>query len=157
MAFPPRSTLGFQHVRRLLPTALRRREIRVCATMQAAPVMGVVKNGAGLQDPPCRSRLPSVLAWFAAPGVAGDDAAADPGIPWPAAEQEPRLAALPMPIAGARHLLSVGDLVDRGADSRQALDLLIRLEREAEAAGGPRARADGQPRTRGLRHRPATA
>jgi hypothetical protein len=37
---------------------------------------------------------------------------------------------------GRRHLVSVGDLVDRGADSRRVLDLLMRLEREAAAAGG---------------------
>ncbi|MFX3658056.1 MAG: metallophosphoesterase [bacterium] len=34
------------------------------------------------------------------------------------------------------HLVSVGDLVDRGADGRRVLDLLMRLQREAEAAGG---------------------
>lgn len=39
-------------------------------------------------------------------------------------------------IAGARHLVGTGDLVDRGADSRQVLDLLMRLEGEAQAAGG---------------------
>jgi hypothetical protein len=39
-------------------------------------------------------------------------------------------------IAGERHLVSVGDLVDRGADSRRVLDLLMRLEGEAAAAGG---------------------
>lgn len=35
-----------------------------------------------------------------------------------------------------RHLVQTGDLLDRGPSSRQALDLLIRIEREAEAAGG---------------------
>lgn len=39
-------------------------------------------------------------------------------------------------IAGDTHLVIVGDLLDRGPDSRQAMDLLMRLEREAEAAGG---------------------
>ncbi len=34
------------------------------------------------------------------------------------------------------HLVSLGDLVDRGPDSRRVLDLLMRLEREARAAGG---------------------
>lgn len=34
------------------------------------------------------------------------------------------------------HLVSVGDLVDRGADSRQVLDLLMRLQAEAKASGG---------------------
>jgi hypothetical protein len=34
------------------------------------------------------------------------------------------------------HLVSLGDLVDRGADSRHVLDLLMRLEGEARAAGG---------------------
>lgn len=37
---------------------------------------------------------------------------------------------------GATHLVSVGDLLDRGADSRRVMDLLIRLESEAAAAGG---------------------
>jgi hypothetical protein len=37
---------------------------------------------------------------------------------------------------GATHLVIVGDILDRGADSRDAMDLLMRLETEAEAAGG---------------------
>ncbi len=37
---------------------------------------------------------------------------------------------------GAAHLISLGDLLDRGAGSRKVLDLLMRLEREAAAAGG---------------------
>jgi hypothetical protein len=37
---------------------------------------------------------------------------------------------------GDTHLVSLGDLLDRGADSRKALDLLMRLEGEALAAGG---------------------
>lgn len=38
--------------------------------------------------------------------------------------------------AGATHLVSLGDLLDRGPASRQVMDLLMRLEQEAEAAGG---------------------
>jgi hypothetical protein len=38
--------------------------------------------------------------------------------------------------AGAAHLVIVGDILDRGPDSRDAMDLLMRLETEAEAAGG---------------------
>ena len=38
--------------------------------------------------------------------------------------------------AGATHLVSLGDLMDRGPDSRKVLDLLMRLEREARVAGG---------------------
>ncbi len=38
--------------------------------------------------------------------------------------------------AGSTHLVSLGDLLDRGPDSRQVLDLLMRLEREAQDAGG---------------------
>ncbi len=34
------------------------------------------------------------------------------------------------------HLVSLGDLVDRGPDSRRVLDLLMRLEGESRAAGG---------------------
>lgn len=39
-------------------------------------------------------------------------------------------------IGGAAHLIQLGDVVDRGGDSRKALDFLRRLEREAQAAGG---------------------
>jgi Calcineurin-like phosphoesterase len=38
--------------------------------------------------------------------------------------------------AGQRTVVSVGDLLDRGAESRKVLDLLMRLENEAAAAGG---------------------
>jgi hypothetical protein len=38
--------------------------------------------------------------------------------------------------AGPTHLVIVGDILDRGPDSRYAMDLLMRLEQEAEAAGG---------------------
>jgi diadenosine tetraphosphatase ApaH/serine/threonine PP2A family protein phosphatase len=37
---------------------------------------------------------------------------------------------------GTTHLVQLGDVVDRGADSRKALDLIRRLEREARSAGG---------------------
>ena len=37
---------------------------------------------------------------------------------------------------GSTHLVSLGDLVDRGPDSRKVLDLLMRLEHEAREAGG---------------------
>ena len=37
---------------------------------------------------------------------------------------------------GSTHLVIVGDILDRGPDSRDAMDLLMRLEQEAEAAGG---------------------
>jgi len=39
-------------------------------------------------------------------------------------------------IAGDAHLVSLGDLLDRGPDSRQAMDLLMALSEEAAAAGG---------------------
>ncbi len=39
-------------------------------------------------------------------------------------------------IGGKTQLVSTGDLLDRGADSRQVLDLLMRLEREAALVGG---------------------
>ena len=39
-------------------------------------------------------------------------------------------------IGGAAVLVQTGDVVDRGPDSRRALDLIRTLEREAEAAGG---------------------
>ncbi|MEX2122874.1 MAG: metallophosphoesterase [Woeseia sp.] len=38
--------------------------------------------------------------------------------------------------AGPTHLVITGDLLDRGPDSRQAMDLLMRLEGEAVDAGG---------------------
>jgi len=37
---------------------------------------------------------------------------------------------------GDTHLVSLGDLIDRGPDSRQVLDLMMRLEQEAPKAGG---------------------
>lgn len=37
---------------------------------------------------------------------------------------------------GNTHLVSTGDLIDRGPDSRRVLDLLMRLEAEAAQAGG---------------------
>jgi hypothetical protein len=37
---------------------------------------------------------------------------------------------------GNTHLVQVGDVVDRGADSRKAIDLYRRLDREASRAGG---------------------
>jgi len=38
--------------------------------------------------------------------------------------------------AGTTHLVSLGDLLDRGADSKKVMDLLMRLQQEALAAGG---------------------
>jgi hypothetical protein len=38
--------------------------------------------------------------------------------------------------AGRTHVVSLGDLLDRGADSRKVMDLLMRLQDEAMAAGG---------------------
>lgn len=38
--------------------------------------------------------------------------------------------------AGDTHVVSLGDLLDRGADSRRVMDLLMRLQAEARAAGG---------------------
>ena len=37
---------------------------------------------------------------------------------------------------GRAHLVQLGDVVDRGPDSRKVLDLLQRLERDAQKAGG---------------------
>ena len=37
---------------------------------------------------------------------------------------------------GTTHLVSLGDLLDRGADSRRVMDLLMDLQPQAEAAGG---------------------
>lgn len=39
-------------------------------------------------------------------------------------------------IGGKAHLVQTGDVLDRGPDSRKALDLLMRLEGEAARAGG---------------------
>ncbi len=38
--------------------------------------------------------------------------------------------------AGRTHLVCTGDMLDRGADSRKVMDLLMRLQGEAQAAGG---------------------
>jgi hypothetical protein len=37
---------------------------------------------------------------------------------------------------GKAHLVQTGDVVDRGPDSRSIMDLLMRLEKQAAAAGG---------------------
>jgi hypothetical protein len=37
---------------------------------------------------------------------------------------------------GGTHVVSLGDLLDRGEDSRKVMDLLMRLQDEAAAAGG---------------------
>jgi TPR repeat protein len=37
---------------------------------------------------------------------------------------------------GKTHLVQTGDIVDRGPESREVMDLLIRLQKQAEAAGG---------------------
>jgi hypothetical protein len=39
-------------------------------------------------------------------------------------------------IAGKTHLVQLGDVVDRGPDSRKAMDLLVRLENQAQEQGG---------------------
>jgi hypothetical protein len=39
-------------------------------------------------------------------------------------------------IGGKAHLVQTGDVMDRGPQSRKAMDLLMRLEEEAKAAGG---------------------
>ena len=39
-------------------------------------------------------------------------------------------------IGGKTHLVQTGDVLDRGPHSRKAIDLLMKLEPEAEAAGG---------------------
>jgi len=38
--------------------------------------------------------------------------------------------------AGKAHFVQMGDVMDRGPDARKILDFLMRLEKEAEAAGG---------------------
>ena len=39
-------------------------------------------------------------------------------------------------IAGKAHLVQAGDVLDRGPDSRKAMDLLMKLQRQAAKAGG---------------------
>src|SRR5690242_4497075 len=39
-------------------------------------------------------------------------------------------------IAGATHLVQTGDVLDRGPDSKKVMDLLMRLETQAQQAGG---------------------
>ncbi|MFC1852276.1 metallophosphoesterase [candidate division CSSED10-310 bacterium] len=39
-------------------------------------------------------------------------------------------------IAGKTHLVQTGDILDRGPDSRKVMDLLMKLEKQARAAGG---------------------
>ena len=39
-------------------------------------------------------------------------------------------------VGGKTHLVQTGDIVDRGPDSRKVMDLLMKLEKQADAAGG---------------------
>ena len=39
-------------------------------------------------------------------------------------------------VGGSAHLVSLGDLLDRGAQSREVMNLLMRLQREAPELGG---------------------
>ncbi len=39
-------------------------------------------------------------------------------------------------IGGKTHLVQTGDVLDRGPDSRKCMDLLIKLEQQAEQVGG---------------------
>jgi len=107
----------------------------------------------------CRRRLLGALAWAAcALSVAGTVGAATQASPavWSGVERvvafadvhgaHAELSALLQSVGvidaelrwtgGKTHLVSLGDLLDRGADSRRVMDLLMRLQREAEAAGG---------------------
>ena len=56
---------------------------------------------------------------------------------------------------GSTHLVSTGDLLDRGPDSRKVLDLLMRLESEAAGSGWRSARRARQSRGHEHRRRPA--
>ena len=47
---------------------------------------------------------------------------------------------------GKTHLVQVGDVLDRGPDSRKAMDLLMRLEKQAPGGGRLRPCADRQSR-----------
>ena len=38
--------------------------------------------------------------------------------------------------AGCTHFVQTGDVLDRGPDARKVLDLIMKLEKEAEKAGG---------------------
>jgi len=107
----------------------------------------------------CRRRVLGALAWVAC-AIAGAGAAsaatqASPAV-WTGVERvvafadvhgaHAELTALLQSVGvvdaelrwagGKTHLVSLGDLLDRGADSRRVMDLLMRLQREAEAAGG---------------------
>ena len=39
-------------------------------------------------------------------------------------------------VGGGTHLVQTGDRLDRGAESRKVMDLLMRLEKQAKKAGG---------------------
>ena len=56
---------------------------------------------------------------------------------------------------GKTHLVSLGDLIDRGPGSRKVVELLMKLDEQAEQAGGARAYGAGQSRGDGDDRRPA--
>ena len=56
---------------------------------------------------------------------------------------------------GKTHLVSLGDLLDRGDESRKVMDLLMRLQQEADGGRRPGARGARQPRNHERARRPA--
>lgn len=107
----------------------------------------------------CRRRVLGALAWvacaIAGAGTASAATQASPAV-WSGVERvvafadvhgaHAELTALLQSVGvvdaelrwagGKTHLVSLGDLLDRGADSRRVMDLLMRLQGEAEAVGG---------------------
>jgi hypothetical protein len=80
-------------------------------------------------------RLLSCLTWFAT-GLAGLAAAADPNIPWPVAELEQRLAAMPMQIVRAEAARGLKEDVALRSEVRFADDRQLRVKiRPAEPGG----------------------
>jgi hypothetical protein len=90
-----------------------------------------------------------VTAWFAAPAVADewqfDDVGRVVALSDIHGAYTPMLRTLRAAavigdgdewVAGSTHLVIVGDITDRGPESRQVMDLLMQLEKEAESAGG---------------------
>ena len=116
-------------------------------------------NSERARSHPCRRRVLGALAWvacaIAGAGTASAATQASPAV-WTGVERvvafadvhgaHAELTALLQSVGvvdaelrwagGKTHLVSLGDLLDRGADSRRVMDLLMRLQGEAEAVGG---------------------
>lgn len=115
-------------MQRVVVSVRRLRTARPCAAGIVAALLALAAACASAQPPWRFSGAPRIVAvgdvhgaYDALTGLLRATGLVDAELAWS---------------GGAAHLVSLGDLLDRGAESRAVMDLLMRLEREADAAGG---------------------